>query len=178
MTNHINKIDEKAKAIKLLVIDVDGVLTAGHLVYTEHGLTLKAFHVHDGLGLQLLKKSGVKLAAITTCVAKLNQIRLEALGFDDIFLGQKDKRAAYQQLLEKYQFSAQHIAYMGDDLPDLPLLRLAGLSVIPANAVPLLKSYADWQTTASGGNGAVRELCERIMRAQGTFETLLQAYLS
>ncbi len=174
----MNTIDEKAKSIKLLVIDVDGVLTPGHLIYSEHGLTLKAFHVHDGLGLQLLKKSGVKIAAITTCVAKLNQIRLEALGFDDIFLGQKDKRAAYQQLLEKYQLTDHQIAYMGDDLPDLALIRRAGLGVIPANAVSTLTAYADWQTTKNGGNGAVRELCERIMQAQGTLDALVNTYLS
>jgi 3-deoxy-D-manno-octulosonate 8-phosphate phosphatase (KDO 8-P phosphatase) len=174
----MNTIDEKAKNIKLLIIDVDGVLTAGHLVYSEQGLTLKAFHVHDGLGLQLLKKTGVKIAAITTCVAKLNHVRLAGLGFDDIFLGQKDKRAAYQQLLEKYKLTDSEIAYMGDDLPDLSLIKRAGLGVVPANAVSTLKSYATWQTTKNGGDGAVRELCERIMQAQGTFDALIQAYLS
>ncbi len=172
------EFNQKAKHIKLLVIDVDGVLTAGHLVYSDQGVTLKAFHVHDGLGLQLLKKSGVKIAAITTCVAKLNQVRLEALGFDDIFLGQKDKRVAYQQLADKYKLNDEQIAYMGDDLPDLALIRRAGLGVIPANAVSTLKTYADWQTTKRGGDGAVRELCEQLMQAQDTFDNLVETYLS
>ncbi|MGA2655816.1 MAG: HAD hydrolase family protein [Gammaproteobacteria bacterium] len=174
----MKQLNEKAKQIKLLIIDVDGVLTAGHLVYSEHGLTLKAFHVHDGLGLQLLKKSGVKIAAITTCVAKLNQTRLEGLGFDDIFLGQKDKRAAFAKLSEKYQLNDEQIAYMGDDLPDLALIRKAGLGVIPANAISTLKSYADMQTVKRGGEGAVRELCEFIMQAQNTFDDIIATYLS
>ncbi|MFA6037636.1 MAG: HAD hydrolase family protein [Legionellales bacterium] len=174
----MNAFNEKAKHIKLLIVDVDGVLTAGHLVYGHEGLTLKAFHVHDGLGLQLLKKSGVKIAAITTCVAKLNQVRLEGLGFDDVFLGQKDKRAAYQELLTKYQLRDEQIAYMGDDLPDLALIRRAGLGVIPANAASTLKSYADIQTTKRGGEGAVRELCELIMQTQGTFDAIIETYLS
>lgn len=174
----MNQFNEKAKAIKLLIVDVDGVLTAGHLIYNEHGVHLKAFHVHDGLGLQLLKKSGIKIAAITTCVAKLNQTRLEALGFDEVFLGQKDKRAAYQQLADKYQLRDEQIAYMGDDLPDLANIRRAGLGVVPANAVPTLKTYADWQTSKRGGDGAVRELCEQLMQAQGTFDKLVETYLS
>lgn len=174
----MNPLNDKAKQIKLLVIDVDGVLTGGHLVYSEHGLTLKAFHVHDGLGLQLLQKSGVKIAAITTCVAKLNQTRLEGLGFDDIFLGQKDKRAAFQQLADKYQLRDEQIAYMGDDFPDLALIRRAGLGVIPANAMPILKTHADMQTSKRGGDGAVRELCEFIMQAQNTFDNIVATYLS
>lgn len=174
----IQDIDAKAQAIKLLITDVDGVLTEGRLVFTHQGLTSKEFHVHDGLGLQLLKKSGVKIAAISTCQAELNRVRLEFLGFDDILLDQKDKRAAYQQLLAKYQLRDEQVAYIGDDLPDLPLIQRAGLGVITANAVPTLRNYADWQTTNTGGNGAVRELCERILHAQGTFDALLQAYLS
>ncbi len=174
----MNEIDHKAQAIKLFITDVDGVLTPGHLVFSDQGLICKEFHVHDGLGLQLLKKSGVKLAAITTCVAPLNRIRLEFLGFDDIFLGQKDKRAAFTQLQEKYQLKETEIAYMGDDLPDLPLLVRAGLSIIPANAVATLDKYADWRTTHAGGYGAVREACERIMRAQHTFDPLVATYLS
>ncbi|HLF66293.1 MAG TPA: HAD hydrolase family protein, partial [Gammaproteobacteria bacterium] len=147
----MNEIDQKAKTIKLFITDVDGVLTSGHLVFSDQGLMCKEFHVHDGLGLQLLKQSGVKIAAITTCVAPLNRIRLEFLGFDDIFLGQKDKRAAFQQLQDKYQLQAEEIAYMGDDLPDLPLLKRAGLAIIPANAIATLDAYADWRTPRAGG---------------------------
>lgn len=174
----MNQFNEKAKAIKLLILDVDGVLTAGHLIYNHDGVHLKAFHVHDGLGLQLLQKSGVKIAAITTCAAKLNQTRLEALGFDDIFLGQKDKRAAFAKLADKYQLRDEQIAYMGDDLPDLANIRRAGLGVIPANATSTLKAYADWQTSKRGGDGAVRELCEQIMQAQNTFDNIVEPYLS
>ncbi len=171
-------LQEKTKPIKLLITDVDGVLTSGHLVFSNQGLMCKEFHVHDGLGLQLLKKSGVKIAAVTTCSAELNRIRLEFLEFDDILLGQQDKRAAYQQLKEKYQLGDHEIAYIGDDLPDLPQIIRAGLGVVPANAVALLKSHADWQTSAFGGHGAVRELCEHIMRVQNTFDPLMQSYLS
>ncbi len=100
------------------------------------------------------------------------------MGFDDIFLGQQDKRHAYQQLADKYQLSDEAIAYMGDDLPDLPLIKRAGLGIIPKNASTHLLLHADWQTQNSGGHGAVREACERIMQAQGTFESLLSTYLS
>jgi 3-deoxy-D-manno-octulosonate 8-phosphate phosphatase (KDO 8-P phosphatase) len=174
----MNQIDQKAKAIKLLITDVDGVLTPGHLVFSAKGLVCKEFHVHDGLGLQLLQKSGVKIAAITTCVAELNRLRLESLNFDDILLGHRDKRAGYQQLLDKYQLTDEQIAYIGDDLPDMPLIKRAGLGIIVANAVSALTPYADWQTQRPGGNGAVREVCERIMQAQGTLEALTLAYLS
>lgn len=173
-----NTIDQKAKAIKLFITDVDGVLTSGHLVFGNQGLMCKEFHVHDGLGLQMLKRSGIKIAAITTCVAELNRVRLEFLAFDDILLGQKDKRAAYQQLLSKYQLTDENVAYIGDDLPDLALIKRAGLGIVPANANTTMIAHADWQTTHSGGHGAIREVCERIMQAQGTFDAQILPYLS
>lgn len=181
MTNHtavLSPIDEKAKLIKLLITDVDGVLTDGRLFYDEKGIVNKIFHVHDGQGLQFLQHTGVRIAIITKCVSPITQTRMKNLGIDDMCIGVEDKSHAYDTLKNKYGLQDHNIAYVGDDWPDLPLIMRSGLGIIVANAVDGLAAYADWQTQHKGGEGAVREVCDRIMRAQNTFVDLTHRYLA
>lgn len=166
----------KAAKIKLAIFDVDGVLTNGQLYFHPNGDELKVFHVHDGLGLKLLQQSGVAVAIISSRTSAAVEQRLTALGVQHIYQGQADKRPAFDQLLTKLKLTTEQVAYTGDDLPDLPLLRSAGLGIAVANARPLLLQHAAWQTQASGGQGAVREICELIMQAQGTLANALKEF--
>lgn len=173
----MNILNEVAKNIKLAIFDVDGVLTDGNLLYTDSGIHIKAFHVHDGLGIQLLQKSGVEVAIITSHDSQLITKRMQDLGIRHVYQGIKNKIPAYEELLNTLQLLPEQVSYMGDDLPDLPLIRRSGLGITVPNAVPLVKQYADWITQAYSGKGAVREACERLMQAQGTLPGLLHYYL-
>ncbi len=170
----MKSLDEKAKAIELLITDVDGVLTDGILYYDAEGLSHKGYHVHDGLGLKLLMNAGIKVAVITTCKLPATQRRMEHLGVSDIFLGQENKQEAYDQLLKKYQLTDDQIAYVGDDLPDLALIKRAGLGI--AVATPLVLKHADWVTERKGGERAIREICERILHVRGQTPLIEQTY--
>lgn len=177
-TREFSAIDEKAKLIKLLITDVDGVLTDGRLFFDNQGISNKIFHVHDGQGLQFLQKTGIRVAIITKCHSPITQTRMKGLGVDDMFIGEQDKSCAYDKLKAKYGLHDNNIAYIGDDWPDLPLIVRSGLGIIVANAVEGLAAYADWQTQHKGGEGAVREVCDRIMQAQNTFADIATSYLA
>ncbi|HSW71428.1 MAG TPA: HAD-IIIA family hydrolase [Gammaproteobacteria bacterium] len=168
---------EKAKQIRLLILDVDGVLTTGNLVYTKKDIHYKSFYVHDGLGIKLLQKSGVLVGIITTCKSAIIQRRAQDLGIQHIYAGYENKLTPYQDLKQKLSLQDQEIAYVGDDLPDLPLIRRVGLGMTVANAPSLLQQKAAYVSKASGGLGAVREICEFIMQAQGTYSDIIEAYL-
>lgn len=170
-------IVEKAKKIKLAIFDVDGILTEGHLFYTDEKIQIKSFHVHDGLGLQLLRRSGIAVAVITSHESTLITKRMQDLNIQHVYQGKKNKIPAYNELLETLQLTPEEVCYVGDDLPDLALIRRSGLGVTVPNAVPFVKQYADWITTAYGGKGAVREICEFIMQAQNTLLAIQQQYL-
>ncbi len=163
----MNDIHEHAQRIKLFITDVDGVLTDGTLIYDANGVALKGFHVHDGLGLKLLMKQGITVAIITKCKAKATIARMRDLGIEHVYTGVDDKMAAYNDLLAKLNLDDSAVAYVGDDLPDLALLRRVGLGIAVANATPLLLQYADWITERKGGKGAVREICDRLLNALG-----------
>lgn len=169
---------EKAARVKLAIFDVDGVLADGHIYLDDHGVGLKAFHVHDGIGIKMLQKSGVQIAIISSGDAPNVAKRMSNLGVADVFQGQENKQQAYNELLNKYHLSNDQVSYMGDDLPDIALIQRAGFGISVPNAVPIVREYADWVTQFAGGHGAVREVCELIMHAQNTFETVLQSYLS
>lgn len=173
----MNELIERAKKIKCLISDVDGVLTDGFLFIDNFGNELKAFQVQDGMGLKLLMAAGIEVAVITTSVNAVIENRMKQLGIVNYFKGQVDKRAAYQQLKDRLQLSDEQFAYVGDDLPDLPLIQQVGLGVAVANAVNQVKEFADWQTSQKGGHGAVREVCDLILNAQNKMDIALKGYL-
>ena len=173
----MNELLEKAKKIKCLICDVDGVLTDGLLYIDNHGNELKTFHVQDGMGLKLLMAVGIEVAVITTSRNAVVDHRMQQLGITHYYKGQVDKRDAYQQLKKTLGLQDEQFAYIGDDLPDLPIIQQVGLGVTVANGVRQVKEFADWQTEQSGGRGAVRELCDLILDAQNKADLALAGYL-
>lgn len=167
------EIMEKAKAIRLLVTDVDGVLTDGSLYFGNSGEEIKAFSILDGLGIKLLRDTGIDTAIITGRVSDLVARRAGELKITTIYQGREDKITALQELSTDCGIPLSSIAYVGDDLPDLAAIRAAGLGIAVANAHAFVAEHADWQTSARGGAGAIREVCELIMKAQ---DTLLDAW--
>lgn len=174
----MEEIIKKAKTIRLVIFDVDGVLTSGKLCYGPNGLEYKEFHVHDGQGMKYLQKTGVQLGIITACKSKAVAVRMKDLGIDYVYQDTPEKQSAFTDLKQKLNLDNQEIAYVGDDLPDLPLIKQVGLGITVPNAPLTVRQHADWVTESRGGEGAVREVCELIMHAQGTYETILNSYLS
>ena len=158
---------ERAARVRLAVFDVDGTLTDGRLWYSEDGRETKVFHVHDGLGLKRLQANGVQVALITARISHPVALRAEELDIAHVYQGQGDKRACLRELLEALNLTPAQAAFVGDDLPDLAPMRMAGLAVAVANAHPWLAAQAHWQTSRRGGEGAVREVCDLILLAQG-----------
>jgi 3-deoxy-D-manno-octulosonate 8-phosphate phosphatase (KDO 8-P phosphatase) len=173
----MNDLVNRAKKIKCLICDVDGVLTDGLLYLDNLGNELKAFHVQDGMGLKLLMSAGIEVAVITTSVNAVIENRMQQLGITHYYKGQVDKRQAYQKLKNTLQLEDEQFAYIGDDLPDLPIIQTVGLGVAVANAVDAVKEFAFWQTEKTGGRGGVRELCDLILTAQGSTALALENYL-
>lgn len=169
---------EKAKQIKLVVFDVDGVLTDGALFLGDDGQEYKAFHSRDGHGMKMLQATGVEIGIITGRTSRVVELRMESLGIRHVYQGQLDKRPAYDRLKQELGLSDSQIAYVGDDVVDLPLLTRAGLAVAVQDAHPLVKQHTHWQTPSAGGRGAARDVCELVMEAQGQLQPALQAYLS
>nr|HAT8713417.1 HAD hydrolase family protein [Legionella jordanis] len=174
----MNELIKKAQKIKCLVCDVDGVLTDGLLYIDNYGNELKTFHVQDGMGLKLLMAADIQVAVITTAVNAVIDHRMKQLGINHYFTGQVDKRNAFEKLKETLGFEYDEFAYVGDDLPDLPIIQKVGLGIAVANAVEQVKEFAFWQTEGYGGRGAVREVCELILKAQGKQEIALTRYLA
>ena len=170
-------IYDKARLIRLAIFDVDGVLTDGSLYLTDGGEEIKAFNSLDGHGMKMLRESGVELAIITGRTSRCVQLRAANLGIELLYQGVADKAAAFVDLLAARGVDAAHAAYMGDDVVDLPVLRRCGLALTVPDAPLLVKRHADYVSTARGGRGAAREVCELIMHAQGTLERSLDAYL-
>lgn len=170
-------LNDKAKKIRLLIADVDGVLTSGVLFYGPEGSEVKDFNVHDGLGMKLLQKSGVQLAIITAKQSKAVALRMQDLNVEHVYQAQSDKLIAYQDLKQKLGLDDSEIAYIADDLPDLPLLCRVGLPVSVPNAPKIIHQHVAMITDAPGGKGAMRELCEFIMKAQGTYDSMMDSFL-
>ncbi|RDI97663.1 phenylphosphate carboxylase subunit delta [Dyella solisilvae] len=160
----------RAAKIRLVVFDVDGTLTDGRLWYAEDGHETKVFHVHDGLGLKLLMANSVQVAIMSARISHPVALRAEELDIAHVYQGQGDKRACLEQLLEALSLTPEQVAFVGDDLPDLPPMRVAGLSVAVANAHPWVAEKAHWRTRLSGGLGAAREIADMILHAQGKTE--------
>ena len=168
-----------SRNIKLLVLDVDGVLSDGKIIISNNGNEYKNFDVKDGLGLVLVQKLGMKVAVITGKSSRIVADRLVALGLDsdDIFQGQKNKLNAYQILKDKYLLKDSEIAYMGDDLQDITLMNRVGVSASPADCIAVVREYADYNCKHNGGNGAVREFCEYLMKQKGQYEAVLKSFI-
>ncbi|WP_367607141.1 KdsC family phosphatase [Legionella sp. W05-934-2] len=169
-------IIQKIRQIRCLICDVDGVLTDGRLYIDSNGNDMKSFHVQDGMGLKLLMAAGVEVAVITTSNTEVIDKRMAQLGVIHYFKGQVDKREAYQSLKEKLNLVDEQIAYIGDDYPDLPLIKWCGLGIAVANAIEPVKQQADWVTQTSGGNGAVREVCDAFLTAKDCLNQALESY--
>ena len=167
LANLTADILERAARIRLAVFDVDGTLTDGRLWYGEDGRETKVFHVHDGLGLKRLQANGVQVAIITARISHPVALRAEELDIAHVYQGQSDKRACLRELLDALNLAPEQAAFTGDDLPDLPPMRMVGLAVAVANAHPWVAEQAHWRTRLGGGLGAAREVADMILVAQG-----------
>jgi 3-deoxy-D-manno-octulosonate 8-phosphate phosphatase (KDO 8-P phosphatase) len=168
---------DRARAVRLLVLDVDGVLTDGTLYYSANGEELKAFNIRDGLGIKMLRSGGVELAIVTGRSSRALELRAENLGIRHLYQGVERKLVAFEQLLGELGLTAGQAACMGDDLPDLPLLARCALAVTVPEAPDALRTRAHYVTRRRGGRGAVREACELILEAQGALHAQLAPYL-
>jgi len=168
---------ERAKKIKLVIFDVDGVLTDGGLFFGDDGQEYKAFYARDGLGIKLLQRTGVEVAVITARQSKLVVHRMNNLGIEHFYQGHLDKTIAFQEVLAKLNLQPEQAAYAGDDVIDLPVMNKVGLAVAVQDAHPLVKKHAHWTTEHNGGRGAARDLCELIMQAQGNLDAQLNSFI-
>lgn len=168
---------EKAAAIRLAVFDVDGVLTDGRLILGSDGGEHKSFHVHDGLGLVLLQRAGIKVGVISARSSNIVAERMASLGIKFVYQGQENKRDTLAGLMADLGVQPAQTMFVGDDLVDLPAMQAAGLAVAVANAHPFVRGHADWVTTRRGGEGAVREACEMLLSAQGRLDQICREYL-
>ncbi len=156
-----------AGTVQVLALDVDGVLTDGSIYYGNNGEELKAFNIKDGLGIKLLQDAGIQVAIITGRQSEIVARRAAELGISRVIQGREDKLTALNELADQLGIKLSDCAYMGDDLPDLAAIRAAGLGLTVADASAAVAASADWQSSAAGGRGAVREACEMILHARG-----------
>jgi len=166
----------KLKRTKLLLLDVDGVLTDGSIIYNDNGTETKIFNVKDGLGIRLLMEAGIKVAIVTGRTSKALYHRCTNLGISLVFDGIHEKTSVLELILKKTGLLSEEIAFVGDDLIDLPLLRRVGLSIAVADAHETVIEHADMITSAKGGAGTVREICEAILKAQGLWNKILENF--
>lgn len=169
--------EQRAKNIRLLLLDVDGVLTDGRIYYTEKGDEIKAFHIQDGLGIKLLQRQGIDVGIITGRSSTLLARRASELGITLLVQGREDKAAALDEILRVHPYPLEAIAFMGDDLPDLAVIRKVGLGLTVADCASTIARHAHWQSRRRGGEGAVREAAEFILQAQGRLDAATGHYL-
>jgi 3-deoxy-D-manno-octulosonate 8-phosphate phosphatase (KDO 8-P phosphatase) len=167
----------KAKKVRCLICDLDGVLTDCRVFIDNSGNEYKGFNIQDGFGIKILQESGIEVAIITGSKQDLVKCRTEQLNIKHYYPGSLNKQLAFDDLKEKLNLTNEEFAYIGDDLPDLIIMKQIGFSIAPANAVRLVKESADWHTELSGGHGAVREACDFILQAQGTLSVSLEKFL-
>ena len=174
----MNDYIQRAQRIRLLVLDVDGVLTDGRITYTSGGEEIKAFDVQDGHGIRMAIRGGLTVAIISARGSPTIDRLTRDLGITDVYVNQLAKEPAYRDLKAKYGLADEEVAYIGDDLMDVPIIRRAGLSVAVPNAVDEVKQYAVYHTRRHGGRGAVREVIELVLKGQNKWGALMQRYLS
>ena len=169
-------ITTRAQAIRLIALDVDGVMSDGCVVYGNSGEETKAFNIKDGLGIKLAQSAGIEIAIITGRTAPLLARRAKELGIEAVIQGREDKLIALKELANSRALNLEQCAYMGDDLPDLSAIMAAGLGTCPADALADVKAHSHWVSTHNGGRGAVRDLCELILKAQGHWAQIIASY--
>jgi 3-deoxy-D-manno-octulosonate 8-phosphate phosphatase (KDO 8-P phosphatase) len=168
---------ERARPLRLMAFDVDGVLTDGVLYFTDEGAELKAFHTLDGLGLKLLRDTGVELALISGRRSNAVAARAANLGITRLFQGVEDKLAVFERVRGELRLDAQACGFMGDDLPDLPVLTRCGFAATVPEAPDAVRARVHYVSRAAGGRGAAREVCDLILRAQGALDAAIARYL-
>ena len=168
---------QKAANIKLVIFDVDGVLTDGSLIIGDDGQEYKAFNSKDGHGLRMLQDSGVAVAIITGRASKVVEHRMKDLGIRHVYQGKREKLPAYQELMALLHLKDDEVAYVGDDVVDLPVMCRVGLAICVQDGHPFVKQHAHWITEHDGGRGAGRDVCEMIMQAKGVLQSKLQSYI-
>ncbi|CAM4461455.1 MAG: 3-deoxy-D-manno-octulosonate 8-phosphate phosphatase KdsC [Legionellaceae bacterium] len=168
----------RAQEIKLLVLDVDGVLSNGHIYIDDNGIETKAFHVQDGLGIELLQAMGIIVAVISGRNVPCVTHRIKKMGVKYLYQGHPEKLPIFQTLLNELSLKPEQVACIGDDLVDIPLFQRAGLSITVQNANEAIFPYVHWITNANGGKGAVREVCEFLLKAQNKWENAISKYIS
>lgn len=171
-------LDQRCQSIEFILSDVDGVLTDGHVVVNNQGIETKQFHIRDGMGIRLWQKAGYRFGLVTARSSHIVKVRAAELGVSIIRQGSLDKLATTQEILAELRLSPQQVCYIGDDLPDLPVVRMVGLGVAVADACPELRQAAVFVTSAPGGGGAVRELIELILKSQRRWDEVIQPYRS
>ncbi len=168
-------VNERAARVRLMIFDVDGVLTDGRLYFSAAGEFSKSFDTLDGQGIKLLAATGVQIALITGRASPMVTARAQELGIEWVYQGVHDKAVAFAELLSRARCTAEQCGYMGDDWPDLPVMMKVAFAAAPANAHAEVLTRAHWVAHARGGYGAVREVCDLILRAQHSYDTLLSA---
>ncbi|HTQ40565.1 MAG TPA: HAD hydrolase family protein [Pirellulales bacterium] len=166
----------RCRSIELILSDVDGVLTDGGVIFDNQGIEIKRFHIRDGLGIKLWQRAGHHFGLVTGRASHIVQLRAVELGVDIVRQGIDDKLPAVKQILSQRQLQAEKVCYVGDDLPDLPVLRHVGFAVVVGDGCQELQAAAHYVTQAQGGRGAVREVIELILKAQGRWDDVLQKY--
>ncbi|MFQ5993960.1 MAG: KdsC family phosphatase [Acidiferrobacterales bacterium] len=168
---------ERAAMVRLVLLDVDGVLTDGRLPLGNDGMELKEFHIRDGHGIKMLQETGVEVGIISGRSSSIVERRAGELGIKHVYQGCQDKLATVEDLLHRLNQRLTETAFVGDDVVDLPIMLRAGLAVAVNDAHHVVKHYAHWITPSSGGMGAVRELCDMVMYAQGKYAAMIHRYL-
>lgn len=173
------KLEEKCAEIKAIILDVDGVLTDGSIGYSgDSGDEIKFFNVRDGHGIKLAMRSGLKVGILSGRSSRANEIRAKELGMNFLYQGVKDKKAGLMQLMEENGLRPEECLYIGDDVVDIPPMRLCGIAVAVADGVPELDGVCDFRTKLNGGCGAVRETIEWLLKEQGQWEKLMEKYMA
>jgi len=176
MESSLEQLSQKFKKIKLLLLDVDGVLTDGRIIYDSRGHDMKFFDVHDGLGVYLLKKAGIPTILVTAKGSGAIKPRARDMRVDTVFADVSPKTKVLYKILKRYKISTDEICFIGDDLVDLCLMKKVGFPVAVFNAAPEIKQAAKYITLRQGGRGAVREVAELILKSQGKWESMVEAY--
>jgi 3-deoxy-D-manno-octulosonate 8-phosphate phosphatase (KDO 8-P phosphatase) len=177
MMQSTEEIRARARRLKLMAFDVDGVLSEGSLFYTDEGVEMKAFNSLDGLGMKMLREAGIAVAIITGRKARCVEKRMQNLGIDLLYQGIENKLETMHELLSKLGIGAEEAGYMGDDIVDLKVMAACGFSAAPEDCHEMVKRYARLVSSKIGGRGAVREVCEFILDAQGKLDAALAPYL-
>lgn len=167
---------EKIKPIKLLILDVDGVLTDGKIIYNDRGEEIKAFHVRDGHGLKLLMRAGIGIALITGRKSKVVLHRARDLGIKNVYQRVTNKIEVYEKILKGEKLKDENVGFVGDDLVDIPVLKRVGFSAAVGDAIPEVREVADYVASKKGGEGAVREICELLLKVQNKWEEITERY--